>query len=51
MTTIQARQLLEIVVPLAKGLAFTHEEFLEILKICDKALDRHLQGESEEDEA
>lgn len=51
MTTIQARQLLEIVVPLAKALAFTHEEFLEILKICDKALERHLQGESEGDEA
>lgn len=47
MTTIQARQLLEIVVPLAKGLAFTHEEFLEILKICDKALDRHMSEGTE----
>lgn len=46
MTTIQARQLLEVVVPLAKGLAFTQDEFMAILNICDTAIDRLMRGEN-----
>lgn len=49
MTTIQARQLLEIIVPLAKGLAFTNDEFMEIIAVCDKALERHMQGDKEDE--
>jgi len=42
-TSSEARKLLEIVTPLATALCFTKEEMCEILKICDKALDREME--------
>ena len=46
-TTGEARKLLEIVTPLAKALCFTQTEMCEILKICDKALEREIQSNTE----
>ena len=39
-TMVEARQLLAALTPLAKGCVFTKDEFLEIIKICNKALMR-----------
>ncbi len=43
-TMVQARQLMEMVAPLAKGCAFTNLEFMQIANICNKCIDR-VEGE------
>ena len=40
-TMVQARQLLEMITPLAKACVFTKEELLEITNVCGRALDRY----------
>ena len=46
---IEARQLIEIVSTLARGLSFTKIEFQQIASICNKCLDR-LEREVAENE-
>ncbi len=40
-TMAQARQLLQLITPLAKACVFTEEELLEITNVCGRALDRY----------
>ena len=46
---VEARQLIEIVSALARGLAFTRLEFHQIASICNKCMDR-LESEVAENE-
>lgn len=42
-TPVEARQLLEVVTPLAKGCVFTKLELMQIASICNKAINRELE--------
>jgi len=42
-TPVEARQLLEVVAPLAKGCVFTKLEHMQIASICKKVVDRELE--------
>lgn len=46
-TMVEARQLLEVVSPLAKGCAFTKSEFLQIMTVCHKCVNRLEDAERE----
>lgn len=43
-TPAEARKLLEVVTPLARGCVFTKLEQMQIASICKKAVDRELEG-------
>lgn len=43
-TPVEARQLLEVVTPLARGCVFTKLEQMQIASICRKAVERELEG-------
>lgn len=42
-TPVEARALLEVVTPLAKGCVFTKLEIMQIASICNKAINRELE--------